>query len=141
MRTQDFIGRHAQHMRNGGSCRGASCSSVFCDGEKVYSYGYHYPLLYPVSNRRGERLLVLNNRGYSVTTARHIHWASRYSDIAVESSHVIANTEDIIAQIETEIGGLREQLANLKRKGTKKELVMRSDIARKEGYLSRMQEV
>ena len=64
----------AQFIYNTYATRATSerrCSSVITDTEgTVYSYGYHYPLLIRV----GE-FDVLNTRGYSNTTAKHIHWA------------------------------------------------------------------
>jgi hypothetical protein len=47
-----------------------SCSSVFIESGIVYSYGYHYPLLFKVADHT-----FINTAGYSATTARHIYWA------------------------------------------------------------------
>lgn len=56
--------------------------SIGWDGEHVYSYGYHYPLLIALETAGGTRW-ILNDRGYSSTTGRHIHWARSFSDAAV----------------------------------------------------------
>lgn len=46
-------------------------SSIVKDGNgNIYSYGYHYPLLFNIAG-----CAVINTRGYSNTTGRHIHWA------------------------------------------------------------------
>ena len=57
-------------------------SSVGWDGEHVYSYGYHYPLLIQIKTERGP-VWILNDSGYSSTTGRHIHWARDYADYSV----------------------------------------------------------
>ena len=56
------------------------CSSVFADNDgNIYSYGYHYPLLFKV----GE-LTFRNNTGYSNTTAKHINWAGGVDPLAID---------------------------------------------------------
>jgi len=49
------------------------------DGETLYSYGPHYPLLFKVAGQ-----WVCNDRGHSVTTSKHIGQARQYSDFSVE---------------------------------------------------------
>lgn len=49
------------------------------DGETLYSYGPHYPLLFKVAGH-----WVCNDRGHSVTTAKHIGQARLYSDYNVQ---------------------------------------------------------
>ena len=47
-----------------------TCSSVFKDGNgNIYSYGYHYPLLFEAGGPTFR-----NRVGYSSTTAKHIAW-------------------------------------------------------------------
>ena len=75
MTTKEFIRRCA----TGEQSRAKEVSSVFFDGKTVYSYGYHYPLLF----RAGDAWIV-NRRGYSVTTAKHIGIASMYADYWIE---------------------------------------------------------
>lgn len=62
-------------------------ASVLFDGEKLYSYGTHYPLLFKV----GEHL-VCNDRGYSNTTARHISYVRQYADYCVKLPRYTTNT-------------------------------------------------
>jgi hypothetical protein len=50
-------------------------SSIMWDGETVYSYGTHYPLLFKVAG-----VWVVNDRGYSNTTGKHISWAGQFAD-------------------------------------------------------------
>ena len=67
MKTKDFISKHLN--TNDGIQR--TCSSVFTDGRgNFYSYGYHYPLITRINNQ-----FYVNDKGYSITTAKHISWA------------------------------------------------------------------
>lgn len=79
MKTSDFIQRCANGYE-GTSRRGTkTVASVMWDGETLYSYGYHYPLLFKVAG-----YWVCNDRGHSVTTSKHIGQARQYSDFNVE---------------------------------------------------------
>lgn len=56
------------------------CSSVFNDRDgNIYSYGWHYPLLFTISG-----LSFRNVIGYSSSTGRHIAWASGLADYDIE---------------------------------------------------------
>lgn len=50
----------------------ARCSNVFFRGNKIYSYGYHYLLGEFVLNKKGDKAIIINDTGYSVTTSKHI---------------------------------------------------------------------
>jgi len=51
------------------------CSSVFADQDgNIYSYGYHYPVLFTIDG-----VAFRNNSGYSNSTSKHISWAGSYS--------------------------------------------------------------
>lgn len=66
MTTREFINKYAGIAD--GKVR--ECSSVFKDADgNIYSYGYHYPLIFKVGG-----LFIRNTSGYSNTTARHIQW-------------------------------------------------------------------
>lgn len=76
MTTQEFI------TRNFGvsSTKDRQCSSVFADHDgNMYSYGYHYPLLFTVGGKAFR-----NVAGYSNSTAKHINWAGGHDAIDVE---------------------------------------------------------
>ena len=45
-------------------------SNVFFYGDKIYSYGYHYLL----GEFIDDKTIVIDDRGYSSTTAKHISW-------------------------------------------------------------------
>jgi len=67
MTTREFI------TKNFGipSSKEKYCSSVFKDTEgNIFSYGYHYPLLFTVDG-----VDFRNVTGYSNTTQRHIMWS------------------------------------------------------------------
>ena len=65
MTTHDFI-----TSAFNGKTKIQKCASVFIDNGAVYSYGYHYPLLFKVNGK-----VIRNVRGYSSTTGRHILWS------------------------------------------------------------------
>lgn len=51
----------------------ARCSNVyFYDIDKIYSYGRHYLLGQFITNKKGDTAIIINNEGYSNTTAKHI---------------------------------------------------------------------
>lgn len=65
MTTKQFISKVLS-----GTTTKQQCSSVFRDGDTLYSYGYHYPLVTIIDGNA-----YVNDRGYSVTTSKHIGWA------------------------------------------------------------------
>lgn len=76
MTSRDFIAKNFGVS----SERQRQCSSVFADNDgNIYSYGYHYPLLFKV-----EGLTFRNTRGYSATTGKHISWCYGFGAIDVE---------------------------------------------------------
>lgn len=78
MTTRDFIANKFGVP----SERQRQCSSVFADKlGNIYSYGYHYPLLFKVGG-----LTFRNTRGYSNTTAKHIGWCYGFDAVDVELS-------------------------------------------------------
>lgn len=62
------------------STKDRKCSSVFADNDgNIYSYGYHYPLLFKIGD-----LTFRNNTGYSNTTAKHINWAGGVDPLTID---------------------------------------------------------
>lgn len=58
----------------------ARCSNIFFEGNRIYSYGHHYLLAEFIKNEAGDEAILINDSGYSVTTAKHISevsWATR----------------------------------------------------------------
>ena len=54
----------------------AYSNNVFYSANKCYSYGTHYELG-RIVNYNGHDIYLVNDHGYSVTTAKHIRWAWR----------------------------------------------------------------
>jgi hypothetical protein len=51
----------------------AKCGNCFFDNpNKIYSYGHHYLLGEFITNEAGQLAIMINDRGYSVTTSKHI---------------------------------------------------------------------
>ena len=50
----------------------AKCNNVFFYGSKIYSYGYHYLMGEFITNKNGDLAIMINNKGYSNTTAKHV---------------------------------------------------------------------
>lgn len=50
----------------------AKSSNVFFYDNKIYSYGYHYLLAAFIENKKGQKAILINDSGYSVTTSKHI---------------------------------------------------------------------
>lgn len=50
----------------------ARCNNVFFKEDKIYSYGYHYLLAEFIKNEKGDEAIMINDNGYSNTTAKHI---------------------------------------------------------------------
>lgn len=69
----------------------ANCRNVFFEGKRCYSYGRHYLLGEFIENPQGEKAIMINDRGYSSTTANHIRemqGATRqYKQFFTESSN------------------------------------------------------
>jgi hypothetical protein len=83
MKTCDFI---QSRLFTG---KAGTCSSVTYDGEHFYSYGKHYPLLVLVGDE-----YLLNDSGYSNTTAKHISYARPHSSYVYDQSFISDGTYD-----------------------------------------------
>lgn len=115
MTTREFITKAFN-----GETRKRECSSVFIDGGAIYSYGYHYPLLFKVKGKT-----VRNVTGYSNTTARHIMWSRDVEAIDIHAGYRfrLRGTEDDIFNDLVEgqmhyINELKDQMHSKKRKDT-----------------------
>lgn len=76
MTTQEFINKNFGVSAK----KERKCSSVFADyNGNMYSYGFHYPLLFELGGK-----VYRNTRGYSNTTAKHIGWCYSIDSIDVE---------------------------------------------------------
>lgn len=115
MTTREFINKAWN-----GQTRKKECSSVFYENGVVYSYGYHYPLLFKINGKT-----VRNVEGYSNTTERHIQWSRDIDAIDIHAGHRFRLSHDdnmtmsdlVEGQI-AYINNLKEQMASKKRKDT-----------------------
>jgi hypothetical protein len=141
MTTRDFIAK----TYGVESSRDRQCSSVFADMKgNIYSYGYHYPLLFKVCGK-----WYVNTAGYSVTTAKHIGWAwsaCDYNAIGVELNRddvqTIARTylddeiklTTIKGALARQIGGIKAEMASKKRKDTMVYKFLELDLEKVQDY-------
>jgi hypothetical protein len=105
MTTREFINK-AWH----GTTRTRQCSSVFVDNDgNIYSYGYHYPLLFRVGNK-----VIRNVKGYSNSTSKHIHWTRDIDAIDVEVPRDFRIGYDQERMLEQLIQGQHEYVTSIK---------------------------
>jgi hypothetical protein len=70
-------------------------------GDVIYSYGSHFPIARHVTNKRGEKAVLLTTCGYSVTTANHIDLVRRAcSHMTVFHVRDVADPDDRRDQFE-----------------------------------------
>lgn len=111
--------------------------SLFTDGNgTMYSYGYHYPLLFDVNG-----LKFINTMGYSNTTAKHISHARNLAQYEV---HIPYNNSDISPlaiqrALVNERAYILEQIEAIKRKNTKKEATLQQRANEIEQALTELQ--
>lgn len=116
MRTSTFIEKQAGIIRDGGRGRGR-CASVFAEGDTIFSCGYHYPLLFKIVTPSGKEVMILNRRGYSHTTSKHINWCYSSYDVSCELNGV-RDYNGVILSLMTEHDRITAEMASKKRKDT-----------------------
>lgn len=102
--TQELINEFYAGRKTNGHCP----ASIFFEGDTIYSYGYHYPLARIIRNDN-QTIVLLNDSGYSNTTAKHINKTSCHSPfpvVRVGGNFEKATAPDLIAYIEKEIAQL-----------------------------------
>lgn len=70
---------------------GRRANNVIFRGGVVYSYGTHYPLLIPIAGR-----WIVNEHGYSTTTARHISIARAYANYSIYTTPGACDLVDLL---------------------------------------------
>jgi len=65
--------------------------SIFFDKNCIFSYGYHYVIAKYVNDINGREICLLNDSGYSVTTAKHTSLVSR----SIPYDKTVFNVPDI----------------------------------------------
>lgn len=122
MNTREFITKAFN-----GETRATHCASVFSEGNgtdrvAIYSYGYHYPLLFKVAGKT-----IRNVAGYSVTTAKHIGHTYQIPAIDVPLPRTFRltgyrNDEPLAEIIEAQtahVASIKAEMASKKRQDTK----------------------
>lgn len=117
MRTVEWIAKNAGKADG----RIKQFNSVVKDENGViYSYGWHYPLLFKVKG-----LWFVNNAGYSVTTSRHISWAHQAVEykaykviVPGEHRYGIEGAEQVENWLADEMTELILEMSKKKRKNT-----------------------
>lgn len=123
MKTKDFIAEQKQRIDHGDTLPRVTkdCASVFATNDRIYSYGYHYPLLFTVTTPSGRSLWVCNDGGYSVTTARHISYCSPLADVCAPigaTNGRVIDYADVVDAITSEANRVAREMASKKRKDT-----------------------
>ena len=84
----------------------AKCNNVFFYGTKIYSYGYHYLMGEFITNKKGDIAIMINNKGYSNTTTKHISYLSsatrqykQFYTIYCESNQVLQQLEVLLQNL------------------------------------------
>jgi hypothetical protein len=86
----------------------ARSNNVFFEyGNKLYSYGHHYLLAEFITNSKGEQAVYINNKGYSVTTSKHISWAvnglrqyKQFYETQINPQRVLTHLETIADKLQ-----------------------------------------
>lgn len=97
MKTRDFISECANGSQKKPRDAWKKVSSVAWDGSIIYSYGPHYPLLFPLKDSRDSKgfVWVLNDAGYSVTTSKHIGNAGQWAAFRVKMPRLSSFASDV----------------------------------------------
>ena len=120
MRSEDFIGRCVR----GEQIKERCVASIYFDGETIYSYGRHYPLLIKIGSS-----WILNDRGYSSTTGKHINWARGYND------GVVSIPNDGVVRGKPSIDQIRKYILEEMEEITKELKTLRKNAFRKKERL------
>lgn len=70
--TQEVMHRWANETQQEGRNAQGNC---YFEGKSLFSYGSHYEMGRHVTGRKGEKVVLLNDEGSSVTTEKHKSWA------------------------------------------------------------------
>lgn len=89
----------------------AKCSNVFFYGDKIYSYGYHYLMGEFITNKEGQIAIMINNSGYSRTTAKHVSYLSSATRQYKQFFTIYCDSKQVLQQLES----LMQKLGNAKK--------------------------
>lgn len=88
--------------------------NVFFEGNVIYSYGYHYELAKFFNGKNNEIAILINDRGYSNTTSKHISYITQATSQYKQFFVTETNGKDVLEQL--------EQLAKKLKKARKPEI-------------------
>lgn len=119
--------------------------SLFRDSDgNIYSYGYHYPLLFTATDN--DTLVFINTTGYSNTTARHIHHAWKavdYKAIGVKLNgerHHNLTLSRVKELLQKERDGIVKEMQSKKRKNTEVYRQLFRALNTVDGYIQQVNE-
>lgn len=96
--------------------------NVFFKDDIIYSYGYHYELAKFFNGKNNEIAILINDRGYSNTTSKHISYITQATRHYKQFFVTETNGKDVLDQL--------EQLA----KKLKKPVNLKYIFSRQKGY-------
>ena len=123
-----------------------SHGNLFKDSNNnIYSYGYHYPLLFTADDNT--RLVFINTTGYSNSTSKHIQKAKSavdYKYIAIELNgrhlHPGFMLKDALQILSKKLADLKVLADSKKRKNTQVYNFIQNDIEEVTGYINKINE-
>jgi len=105
--STDVIHLFAQRTQSEGRS-----SNIFFEGtNKIYSYGHHYLLGEFIFNHNNELAIMINNKGYSSTTSKHIH--GLYSATSQYKQFSLMNCDSVL--VLNQLESLIEKLKNARK--------------------------
>lgn len=94
--TSEVCHVYAQRLQTEGRA-----GNVFFEGNIIYSYGYHYELARFFQNANNETAILINDRGYSVSTSKHIGCITSATSHYTQFFVTETNGKDILKELES----------------------------------------
>ena len=89
----------------------AKCSNVFFDGNKIYSYGYHFLMGEFITNKNGDIAIMINDSRYSATTSKHVAYLSSATRQYKQFFTRYCDSRQVLQQLES----ILQKLGNAKK--------------------------
>ncbi len=103
------------HLWASGNKASGKGSNFYFEGDTIYSYGNHFP----IARRINENLYLITQRGYSVSTSRHISYARRAIPSYAKTFPVANSPRDSFGTIREEKMKEARQMLESAEAGTK----------------------
>lgn len=141
MKTIDFIAEQKARIDRGEVLRKGEKynASVLATNDRLYSYGFHYPLLFRVSTPSHRNVWVCNTGGYSATTRKHISYSSYLAEVCAPIGGTHGQSidyDDVVSSIKAEIATIESDMLSKKRKDTAVYRGFERQLAKLQGDLS-----